>query len=425
MLDIKKIRQNPEYFIKGLQAKNSGDKIEALLKLDQQRRSVVSQNDELKSLRNRVSAEIAQLKKSGQAADDKIREMKIVGQQIKELDGRLKTIDEQLNAIMVTLPNLPHESVKIGFSEAENEVVREWGQKPEYDFPLQDHLDLAEKLEILDFHRGAKVSGSGFPIYKAAGARLERAFINFMLDMHTEKHGYQEIFPPFMTNRESTFGTGQLPKLEEDMYRDATDDLFLIPTAEVPVTNIHRDEIIPENQLPILYTAYSACFRREAGSYGKDTRGLSRVHQFNKVEMVRFTRPEESYEAHEELLRNAEDVLQALNLHYRIVALCSGDLSFAAAKCYDIEIWAPGSQKYFEVSSVSNFEDFQARRANIRYRRAADGKVAYVHTLNGSGVATPRLMIAFLETYQTDEGTITIPEILQPYTGFKQIKTQL
>lgn len=425
MLDIKKIRQNPEYFIKGLQAKNSGDKIEALLKLDQQRRSVVSQNDELKSLRNRVSAEIAQLKKSGQAADDKIREMKIVGQQIKELDGRLKTIDEQLNAIMVTLPNLPHESVKIGFSEAENEVVREWGQKPEYDFPLQDHLDLAEKLEILDFHRGAKVSGSGFPIYKAAGARLERAFINFMLDMHTEKHGYQEIFPPFMTNRESTFGTGQLPKLEEDMYRDATDDLFLIPTAEVPVTNIHRDEIIPENQLPILYTAYSACFRREAGSYGKDTRGLSRVHQFNKVEMVRFTRPEESYEAHEELLRNAEDVLQALNLHYRIVALCSGDLSFAAAKCYDIEIWAPGSQKYFEVSSVSNFEDFQARRANIRYRRAADGKVAYVHTLNGSGVATPRLMIAFLETYQTDEGTITIPEILQSYTGFKQIKTQL
>jgi len=425
MLDIKKIRQNPEYFIKGLQAKNSGDKIDALLKLDQQRRSVVSQNDELKSLRNRVSAEIAQLKKSGQAADDKIREMKIVGQQIKELDSRLKTIDEQLNAIMVTLPNLPHESVKIGFSEAENEVVREWGQKPEYDFPLQDHLDLAEKLEILDFHRGAKVSGSGFPIYKAAGARLERAFINFMLDMHTEKHGYQEIFPPFMTNRESTFGTGQLPKLEEDMYRDATDDLFLIPTAEVPVTNIHRDEIIPENQLPILYTAYSACFRREAGSYGKDTRGLSRVHQFNKVEMVRFTRPEESYAAHEELLRNAEDVLQALNLHYRIVALCSGDLSFAAAKCYDIEIWAPGSQKYFEVSSVSNFEDFQARRANIRYRRAADGKVAYVHTLNGSGVATPRLMIAFLETYQTDEGTITIPEILQPYTGFKQIKTQL
>ena len=424
MLDIKQIRQNPEYFEKGLQAKNSGDKIEALLELDQQRRLVVSQSDELKGIRNRVSAEIAQLKKNKQTADDKISEMKTVGENIKNLDNEIRSIDEQLNSIMVTLPNLPHESVKVGRTAEENEFVREWGKKPQYDYLLKDHLDLAENLGILDFYRGAKVSGSGFPIYKSAGARLERAFINFMLDMHTEKHGYQEIFPPFMVNRESAFGTGQLPKLEEDMYRDAADDLFLIPTAEVPVTNIHRDEIIPENQLPIHYTAYSACFRREAGSYGKDTRGLSRVHQFNKVEMVRFTQPENSYKAHEELLQNAEDVLQALNLHYRIVSLCSGDLSFAAAKCYDIEIWAPGSQKYFEVSSVSNFEDFQARRANIRYRRAADGKVSYVHTLNGSGVATPRLMIAFLETYQTDEGTITIPEILQPYTGFKQIKTK-
>ena len=425
MLDIKKIRKNPEYFKKGLQAKNNGDNIEALLELDQQRRSVVSQSDELKGIRNRVSAEIAQLKKAKQPADDKISEMKKVGQEIKNLDHQIKSIDEQLNDIMITLPNLPHESVIAGKSPEDNEFVREWGKKPQYDYKLNDHLDLAEKLDILDFQRGAKVSGSGFPIYKAAGARLERAFINFMLDMHTEEHGYQEIFPPFMTNRESTFGTGQLPKLEEDMYRDNVDDLFLIPTAEVPVTNIHRDEIIPENRLPIQYTAYSACFRREAGSYGKDTRGLSRVHQFNKVEMVRFTQPENSYAAHEELLHDAEDVLQALNLHYRIVSLCSGDLSFAAAKCYDIEIWAPGSQKYFEVSSVSNFEDFQARRANIRYRRASDGKVSYIHTLNGSGVATPRLMIAFLETYQTDEGTIIIPEILQPYTGFKQIKTQL
>jgi len=424
MLDIKQIRQNPEYFEKGLQAKNSGDKIEALLELDQQRRLVISQSDELKGIRNRVSAEIAQLKKNKQTADDKISEMKTVGENIKNLDNEIRSIDEQLNSIMVTLPNLPHESVKVGRTAEENEFVREWGKKPQYDYLLKDHLDLAENLGILDFYRGAKVSGSGFPIYKSAGARLERAFINFMLDMHTEKHGYQEIFPPFMVNRESAFGTGQLPKLEEDMYRDAADDLFLIPTAEVPVTNIHRDEIIPENQLPIHYTAYSACFRREAGSYGKDTRGLSRVHQFNKVEMVRFTQPENSYKAHEELLQNAEDVLQALNLHYRIVSLCSGDLSFAAAKCYDIEIWAPGSQKYFEVSSVSNFEDFQARRANIRYRRASDGKVSYVHTLNGSGVATPRLMIAFLETYQTDEGTISIPEILQPYTGFKQIKSQ-
>ena len=289
---------------------------------------------------------------------------------------------------------------------------------------LKDHLDLANDLGILDFRRSSKISGSGFPLYVGDGARLERAFINFMLDFHIERHGYKEIFPPYLVSRDSAFGTGQLPKLEDDMYLDKTDDLFLVPTAEIPVTNIHRDEILPENQLPIKYVAYSACFRREAGSYGKDTRGLSRVHQFNKVEMVRFTTPEVSYLAHEELLNDAEEILQALNLHYRVVSLCSGDLSFAAAKCYDIEIWAPGSQKYFEVSSVSNFEDFQARRTNIRYRRAADGKVSYLHTLNGSGVATPRLMIAFLETYQTDEGTIVIPEILQPYTRFKMIKTQ-
>lgn len=424
MLDIKEIRRNPDFFIRGLRAKNSAGKVEEILELDRQRRAAVSQGDELKALRNRVSAEIARLKKSGQTADDRIAEMKEVALKIKELDDQIKSIDKALHQILITLPNLPHESVKIGQSADENEFVREWGQKPTYDYPLQDHLDLAERLDILDFQRGARVSGSGFPVYKNAGARLERAFINFMLDLHTEKHGYQEIFPPFLTNREATFGTGQLPKLEEDMYRDDVDDLFLIPTSEVPLTNLHRDEIIPESQLPFHYTAYSACFRREAGSYGKDTRGLSRVHQFNKVELVRITQPENSYRAHEELLNEAEEVLQALNLHYRIVALCSGDLSFAAAKCYDIEVWAPGSEKYFEVSSVSNFEDFQARRANIRYRRASDGKVAFVHTLNGSGVATPRLMIAFLETYQTDEGTINIPKILQPYTGFAQIKTQ-
>jgi len=425
MLDIKKIRQDPEYFKRGLKTKNSGDKIDELLELDEQRRSIISQSDELKGLRNRVSSEIARLKKAKEDASGKISEMKQVGEKIKAFDDRIKTIDEQIHAIMITLPNLPHKSVKIGFSEKDNETVKEWGEKPQYDYPLKDHLDLAERLDILDFHRGAKISGSGFPVYKKAGARLERALINFMLDLHTQEHNYQEIFPPFLTSRDSAFGTGQLPKLEEDMYLDNADDLFLIPTAEVPVTNLHRDEIIPESQLPIHYAAYSACFRREAGSYGKDTRGLSRVHQFNKVEMVRFVHPETSYQAHEELLQDAEDVLQALNLHYRVVSLCTGDLSFAAAKCYDIEIWAPGSQKYFEVSSVSNFEDFQARRANIRYRRNSDGKVDFVHTLNGSGVATPRLMIAFLETYQTDEGTITIPEILQPYTGFKQIKSQI
>ncbi len=423
MLDIKMIRQDPERFKKGLKAKNANERFVILLNLDQKRREFVTQSDQLKALRNQVSAEIARLKKSRLPADKKIIEMKAVGGKIKTLDQDIRQIDEQITDILSSLPNIPHVSVKIGKSAEDNEIVREWGEKPRYDFSLSDHLDLAENLGILDFHRAAKISGSGFPLYKGAGARLERSFINFMLDFHTEKHGYQEIFPPFLTNRAAAFGTGQLPKLEEDMYLDNSDDLFLIPTAEVPVTNMHRDEIIPENKLPIRYTAYSACFRREAGSYGRDTRGLSRIHQFNKVEMVRFCQPELSYQAHEELLNDAEEILQALNLHYRIVELCSADLSFAAAKCYDIEIWAPGSRKYFEVSSVSNFEDFQARRANIRYRRASDGKVAYVHTLNGSGVATPRLMIAFLETYQTDEGTIIIPEILQPYTGFNQIKT--
>ncbi|HCK98730.1 MAG TPA: serine--tRNA ligase [Candidatus Marinimicrobia bacterium] len=424
MLDIKRIRQEPELFRKGLEAKNGGEKLNNLLELDQQRRNIVTRSDELKALRNRVSGEIAQLKKTKQPAEDKIQEMKEVGAGIKSLDEEIRQIEERLNEILITLPNIPHESVKIGRSAEENVLVKEWGQQPQYDYDLKDHLDLANDLGILDFHRSAKISGSGFPLYVGDGARLERAFINFMLDFHIDRHGYKEIFPPYLVSRDSAFGTGQLPKLEDDMYLDTTDDLFLVPTAEIPVTNIHRDEILPENQLPVKYVAYSACFRREAGSYGKDTRGLSRVHQFNKVEMVRFSAPEVSYLAHEELLNDAEEILQALNLHYRVVSLCSGDLSFAAAKCYDIEIWAPGSRKYFEVSSVSNFEDFQARRANIRYRRAADGKVSYLHTLNGSGVATPRLMIAFLETYQTDEGTIVIPEILQPYTRFKMIKTQ-
>ncbi|MFH1214140.1 MAG: serine--tRNA ligase [Candidatus Neomarinimicrobiota bacterium] len=425
MLDLKQIRNEPEKFRGGLEAKNAGDKLDELLKWDAHRRECIVKVDELKSLRNRASEEIGRLKKAGQPADDKVSEMRSVGDQIGLLDQQLKEIEGKINSVLITLPNIPHSSVRIGQSAAENVAVKEWGRKPDFDFPLKDHLDLGEALGILDLKRAAKISGAGFPLYAGDGATLERALINFMLDFHRTKHGYKEIFPPFMVSRESAFGTGQLPKLEEDMYHTVADDLFLIPTAEVPVTNIHRDEILAENKLPIKYTAYSACFRREAGSYGKDTRGLSRVHQFNKVEMVWFTTPENSYQVHERLLQDAEDILQALNLHYRVVSLCSGDLSFAAAKCYDIEVWAPGSDKYFEVSSVSNFEDFQARRANIRYRRTADNKVAYVHTLNGSGVATPRLMIALLETCQTNEGTIIIPEVLQKYTGFSQIKTQI
>jgi len=423
MLDLKQIRNEPEKYRRGLEAKNAGDRLTELLIRDAERRQCIAQGDELKATRNRVSDEIGQLKRTGQPAEEKVLEMRSVGDQISALDKKLKEMEKQINEILITLPNLPHSSVKIGKTAADNETVREWGKKPIYDYPLKDHLDLGEALDILDFKRSAKISGAGFPMYTGDGATLERALINFMLDFHRNKHGYREIFPPFMVKREAAFGTGQLPKLEEDMYRIEAGDMFLIPTAEVPVTNIHRDEILPESMLPLKYTAYSACFRLEAGSYGKETRGLSRVHQFNKVELVWFTKPENSYQIHEQLLMNAEEILQALNLHYRVVALCSGDLSFAAAKCYDIEVWAPGSDKYFEVSSVSNYEDFQARRANIRYRRASDNKVNFVHTLNGSGVATPRLMIALLETCQTPEGTIIIPPVLQKYTGFSQIKT--
>ncbi|HPC35700.1 MAG TPA: serine--tRNA ligase [Candidatus Marinimicrobia bacterium] len=424
MLDLKQIRNEPEKYRRGLEAKNAGDKLTELLLWDSERRKCINQADELKATRNRVSDEIGQLKKMGLPAEEKILEMRSVGDQISALDHKLKEIDEKINSILVTLPNLPHPSVKIGKSSADNVTIKQWGHKPEFDFPLKDHLDLSEALGILDMKRAAKISGTGFPMYVGDGATLERALVNFMLDFHRNYHGYQEVFPPFMVTRNSAFGTGQLPKLEEDMYRIETEDLFMIPTAEVPVTNIHRDEILPENRLPIKYAAYSACFRREAGSYGKDTRGLSRVHQFNKVELVWFTTPENSYIVHEQILRDAEDILQALNLHYRVVELCSADLSFAAAKCYDIEVWAPGSSKYFEVSSVSNFEDFQARRANIRYRRTSDNKLNFVHTLNGSGVATPRLMIALLETCQTPEGTIIIPQVLQKYTGFNQIRTK-
>jgi len=422
MLDIKEIRKEPEKYRKGLEAKQAGGQLQQLLSLDEKRRKYITKGDELRALRNKVSKEIGTLKQAGKPADAKIKEMRDVGERIKALDDDIKATAAKIDDLMVTLPNIPHESVKVGFTAADNEFVKSWGKPPEYDFPLIDHLDLGEHLGILDFPRAAKISGTGFPLYMGAGARLERALINFMLDFHYEKHQYSEVFPPFLVKREAAFGTGQLPKLAEDMYRTTEDDLFLIPTAEVPVTNIHREEIIPEQQLPLKYTAYSGCFRREAGSYGKETRGLSRVHQFNKVEMVQLTIPDNSYQVLEQILAEAEAVLQALGLHYKVLSLCSGDLSFAAAKCYDLEVWAPASQKFFEVSSVSNFEDFQARRMSIRYRRSRDGKVDFVHTLNGSGLATPRLMIALLETYQTDEKTVVIPEILHPYTGFTMIK---
>ncbi|MFP4548084.1 MAG: serine--tRNA ligase [Fidelibacterota bacterium] len=421
MLDIKKLRETPEVFRKGLQAKKAGAKLDEILANDEKRRNLITEVNDLKAVRNKVSKEIGDLKRNKEDASGKIQEMQTVSKNIKAMDNQITELEEQLNNILVTLPNLPHETAPIGFTEDDNVEVSSWGEKPAYAYDLKDHLDIAENLGILDMQRGAKISGSGFPLFIGKGARLERALINFMLDFHTEKHGYTEVFPPFLVSRNTMYGTGQLPKMEDDMYHCTEDDLFLIPTAEVPVTNIHSDEIMPENDLPKKYAAFSGCFRREAGSYGKETRGLSRLHQFNKVEMVQFTRPEESYEIHEKLLKDAEDILQALGLPYRILNLCSGDLSFAAAKCYDIEVWAPGSEKYYEVSSVSNFEDFQARRANIRYRREKDKKVDFVHTLNGSGVATPRLVIALLETYQQGDGTVKIPEILRPYTGFDTI----
>jgi len=324
---------------------------------------------------------------------------------------------------LLLIPNIPHKSVTIGPEKDANKVVKEFGKVPKFKFEPRNHIELADILDIIDFKRASKIAGSFFILYKGLGARLERALINFMLDLHTKKHGYKEIFPPFLVNRKSMTGTGQLPKLEEDMYRLKDDDLFLIPTAEVPVTNMHRDEIIPEEKLPVCYAAYTACFRREAGSYGKDTKGLNRVHQFDKVELVKFVKPETSYDELESLLRNAEKVLQLLDLPYRISALSTQGISFAASKCYDIELWAVGSKMHLEVSSCSNFGDFQARRANIRYRDKETQKLSYVHTLNGSGVATARLLIALIENYQTKNGTVMIPKALQPYMdGLKEIK---
>jgi seryl-tRNA synthetase len=415
MLSIKFMRENKDRVIKSVKNKNVELDIEHLLHLDEERRKIIGTAEKMKAKRNHVSLDIANKKKQGGNVDEEIKMMQTVSREIKEMDTDLKAIETELNNLLLYVPNIIHPSVPIGKDESSNELVREWGTKIIHGFEAKDHLELGETLNLFDFKRSAKMSGSGFPLYTGKGAKLERSLINFMLDTHVEKHGYTELFPPFMTNRVATTTTGQLPKFEEDMYHIGGDDMFMISTAEVPVTNIHKDEILKENDLPMKYSAYSACFRREAGSYGKDTRGLMRLHQFNKVEMVKFTHPDSSYNELELLLADAEDILQALNLHYRIVVLASGDLSFSAAKCYDIEVWSPVLGKYLEVSSCSNFEAFQARRGNIRFRSDADRKVDFVHTLNGSGLATPRLMIALLETYQQVDGSVRIPEALHPY----------
>lgn len=426
MLDLKFIRENPEKVKQGIANKNERDRVDEILQLDKHRRELIAHSEELKAKRNQVSAEIPKLKKAGQDVTEILAEMKKVSDSITELDVKLREVENQLNEILMYIPNLPHESVPVGKSSEENVEVRRWlpegfSFEPENGIKPLDHIELGKKLNILDFERGAKVSGSGFPVYKGKGATLERALINFMLDYHLQHHGYSEIFPPFLVNRDSMRGTGQLPKMEDDMYFIEKDGLYPIPTAEVPITNLHREEVLNEKDLPVKYVGYSACFRREAGSYGKESKGFLRVHQFNKVEMVKFVKPETSYNELELLVKDAEDILQALKIPYRILMLCTGDLSFAAAKCYDIETWSPAENRWLEASSCSNFEDFQARRANIRFRNEQTKKLEFVHTLNGSGLATSRLLVSILENYQTPEGKVIVPPVLQKYTGFNVI----
>lgn len=416
MLDINFIRNNPEKVKSGLQAKHDSTNIDDLLEIDAKRRKLLYECEQGRNKLNVTSKEISRLKKNKEDASKLISEMKIVSQEINDYEQRLKVLEDEINKIAVNIPNLPAEDTPVGADASENIEVKKWGRRKEFVFQPKPHWEIGTDLDILDFERGSKISGSGFVLYKGLGARLERALYNFMLDLHTDEHGYKEIFPPFLVNRQSMFGTGQLPKLEDDMYKTVDEDMFLIPTAEVPITNIHRDDILPNEALPVYYTAFTACFRREAGSHGKDTRGMTRVHQFSKVELVKFVEPETSYDELESLLVNAEKVMQLLGLEYRILQLCSGDLSFASTKCYDIEVWAPGTGNYLEASSCSNFEDFQARRMNIRFRDK-NGKVRFVHTLNGSGLALPRTMIALLETYQKEDGSVEIPEVLRKYMG--------
>jgi len=421
MLDLKFIRENPDLVKKAVEAKRERANVDDLLELDVQRRQVIGEVESAQAEQNKVNKKIAEMKRSGQDASDVIAEMRQLSSDIQKKNEKRRDIEQKIYEIQIRIPNIPHESVPIG-GEEDNAFVRSWGEFEEKDYKPLPHYECAEKLGLIDFQRGSNLSGSFFVSYRGLGAKLERALINFMIDMHVEKHGYTEIFPPFITKREVMFGTGQLPKLEDDMYLIEQDDLFLIPTAEVPVTNLHRGEMLSGDDMPIKYTAYTPCFRREAGAYGKDTRGLMRIHQFNKVEMVRFVKPENSYDELESLLADAEEVLQALELPYRVLNLASADLSFAAAKCYDLEIWAEGIEKWLEVSSCSNFLDFQARRANIRFRRQKGAKPEYVHTLNGSGLALPRTVIGILENYQTDEGTVIVPPVLRKYMGVDIIK---
>ncbi|MCD5325599.1 MULTISPECIES: serine--tRNA ligase [Pontibacillus] len=422
MLDLKYLRNHFDEVKDKLQ--NRGEDLsdlDAFGELDERRRELIRETEELKAKRNEVSKDISALKKEKKDADHLITEMREVGDRIKELDTELKEVEERLETLLLSIPNIPHESVPVGSDEDDNIVAREWGELPQFTFDPKAHWDVADHLDILDFERASKVTGSRFTFYKKLGARLERALMSFMMDLHAEEHGYEEMLPPYMINRTSMTGTGQLPKFEEDAFKVEEWDYFLAPTAEVPVTNYHREEILSLEDLPRKYVAFSACFRSEAGSAGRDTRGLIRQHQFNKVELVQFVKPEESYDALEQLTGHAEKVLQLLKLPYRVMDMCTGDLGFTAAKKYDIEVWLPSYNTYREISSCSNFEDFQARRAGIRFRRDQKGKPEFVHTLNGSGLALGRTVAAILENYQQEDGTVVVPEVLRPYMGGKDV----
>jgi|TARA_B110000495_G_scaffold168159_1_gene154953 seryl-tRNA synthetase len=421
MISIKAIRENPINIKERLRSKNDNTDIDYILDLDSKVRDLKTKSNDLRSERNSASQKIATAKSAGKNSTKIINETRILGDHLKKVENELNVFKKKLSKALLCIPNTPHSSVPKGKDESQNILVREWGRKPEFSFTPKTHMALGESLKLFDFKRGAKLSGSGFPLYTGMGAKLERSLINFMLDHHSLEYGFEEVFPSVLMTKDSMETTGQLPKFQEDMYHTEIDNLYLAPTAEVPITNIHRDEILKDSDLPIKYVGYSPCFRRESGSYGKDTRGLLRVHQFNKVELVKFTKPEDSYNELEKLTLQAESILQKLGLHYRVIELCTGDLSFAAAKCYDIEIWAPGEGKWLEVSSCSNFETFQAQRGKIRYRSSENSKVDFLHTLNGSGVATPRLMVALLETYQKEDGTVNFPSVIKDFLGIKKL----
>lgn len=423
MLDAKYIREHIDEVRERLALRGQPLSLDQFVSIDHERRKTLQEWERLRALQKKVSDEISGLKKEGKDASELIAEMKKVSLEMKELDGTVEAKEKALNEFLLLLPNIPHASVPEGDDSSNNIEIRRWGEIPNFDFEPKPHWDLGEELGILDFKSGAKIAGARFTLYWDLGAKLERALINFMLDLHTQEHGYREVLPPFMVNRTTMTGTGQLPKFEEELFKIEGMDYFLIPTAEVPVTNIHQDEVLEGDVLPLCYTAYTPCFRKEAGSYGKDTRGLIRQHQFNKVELVKFAKPEHSYNELEKLLSDAEEVLKKLELPYRVVNLCAGDLGFSASKTYDIEVWLPGQNTFKEISSCSNFDDFQARRAKIRYRTSGKSKTEYVHTLNGSGLAVGRTLVALLENYQRADGSVLIPHILRPYmNGVEKIE---